>query len=371
MKPMGAHGEGGIGKRRLDGRLPVSIVINGQRVYRMIPAMADRREQYRLARAAQRELIDLRRADVNPSGQTLAEWLRSWIRGLPDGRRKLAPRTIEFYSMIVEQRIAPRPIGKIRMDRLTERDVQRWLDAEPGSDRTVYHCRSVLRRALNVAAKQRIIGHNPVLAAEIDDPEDFEGHPLTFDEAKALLAVPDRLSALWRLAIVTGLRQGELLGLGWDDVDLDAGRVTVAAQLQRIAGSWVRVPPKAGRQLPSLAIDTATVAVLQAHRLVQAAERTADWRYWGHVFLTPKGRPIGRSDCLRLFHAACDAAGIERRRFHDLRGSSATLLRALGVDKDTRKARLGHATDAMADHYGKASETLDREAVEKLARAIG
>lgn len=370
MATMGLHGEGGIGKRREDGRLPVSIVIRGRRVYRMIPDMADRREQYRLARQAQRDLIELRKADVNPSGQTLAEWLRSWIRGLPDGRRKLAPRTIEFYAMIVERRIIP-TLGKIRLDRLNERDVQRWLDAEPGSPRTIHHCRAVLRRALNLAAKQRIIPHNPVLAAEIDEPDEFEGSPLTFAEAKALLAVPDRLSALWRLAIVTGLRQGELLGLGWDDVDLDAGRVTVATQLQRINGSWSRVPTKAGRDLPTIAIDADTVARLQAHRLAQASERQPGWKYWGHLFLTPKGNPIGRSDCLRLFHAACDAAGIERRRFHDLRGSSATLLRELGVDKDTRKARLGHATDAMADHYGKASETLDREAVEKLARAIG
>lgn len=370
MTRMGAHGEGGIGKRRADGRLPVSIVINGQRVYRMIPAMADRREQYRLAREAQRELIALRRADINPSGQTLAEWLRSWIRALPDGRRTVAPRTIEFYAMIVERHIIP-TLGRIRLDRLNERDVQRWLDAEPGSPRSIHHYRAVLRRSLNIAAKQRIIPHNPVLAAEIDEPDDFEGNPLTIDETRALLAVPDRLSALWRLAIVTGLRQGELLGLGWDDIDLDGGNITVTAQLQRLGGSWARVAPKAGRELGRLAIDPGTVASLQAHRVQQAAERRPDWAYWGHVFLTPKGRPIGRSECLRQFHAACDAAGIERRRFHDLRGSSATLLRDLGVDKETRKARLGHATDDMAAHYAKASEAQDREAVRKLSEAIG
>jgi integrase len=74
---------------------------------------------------------------------------------------------------------------------------------------------------------------------------------------------------------------------------------------------------------------------------------------------------------LEAFHAACDAAGIPRRRFHDLRGSSATLMRELGVAEDARMARLGHSTTDMARHYGKASTAQDRDAVTRLAEVIG
>jgi integrase len=100
-------------------------------------------------------------------------------------------------------------------------------------------------------------------------------------------------------------------------------------------------------------------------------ERAPGWRYFGHIFVTEQGEPPHNADVLRAFHAACDAAGIARRRFHDLRGSTATIMRDLGVPEDARMARLGHETTDMARHYGRASESRDRDAVESLAEALG
>jgi integrase len=196
---------------------------------------------------------------------------------------------------------------------------------------------------------------------------------LTADEARALLAATagDRLMPLWRLALITGFRQGELLGLAWDDVDLEAGFVTMSSQLARRDGAWVRVAPKTGRRLQRIALDPATVEVLRAHQLRQAAERTAEWQFWGLVFVTPAGMPWGRSEILRAFHAALAAAGIRRRRFHDLRHSSSTILEDLGVEEAIRMARLGHVTKAMARRYAHGSEAQDRVASELIARAIG
>lgn len=371
MTTVGAHGEGTIGKRRADGRIAVSVMRDGLRLYRMVPAMGDAKAQQRLAQRIRRELVGQSIAGLHPSSQRLAEYLRSWVAGLPDARRKRKPRTIEFYAMIVEQHIARRPIGRIRLDRLTPRHVQAWLDKEPGSERSVHHYHAVLRQALNVAANQRLIPYNPALGVELGEAAEFEGSPLTFPELRALLAVPDRLAALWRLAAITGLRQGELLGLTWEDVDLDAGKVAVVAQLARLNGKWIRSEPKTDRALKRLAIDPDTVEVLWAHRLAQAAERTPAWRYYGMVFVTPKGEPISRSDCLRLFHAACDAAGIERRRFHDLRHTSNRHLEDLGIPENVRKARFGWSSSRMPRHYGGASEAQDREAVTRYAEAIG
>jgi integrase len=89
------------------------------------------------------------------------------------------------------------------------------------------------------------------------------------------------------------------------------------------------------------------------------------------VFVTPKGLPLHYSEVLKEFKAACARAGIEPRRFHDLRHSTATLMREVGVAEDTRMSRLGHNTTTMARHYSGASEVQDRDAAERLGRALG
>jgi integrase len=147
--------------------------------------------------------------------------------------------------------------------------------------------------------------------------------------------------------------------------------VTLEAQLQRINRAWVRVPPKADRSLGRLAIMAETVDALEAHRRRQAAERRPEWTFWGLIFLTEAGEPYHRRAILREFHAACDAAGIERRRFHDLRASTAHLMSEAGVAEDVRMQRLGHATQKMARRYAGSSEAVDRDAVERFRRALG
>jgi len=375
MAPMGgAHGQGGISRPLADGRLAVRLTMpSGKRLTRMVPAMKDGRLQRRRAEALLRELRDARAADLEPASQTLAAYLRSWLAGLRDAHHaRIRPRTLEFYTMIVEQHIVP-AIGGRRLEQLSERHVQAWLDADTGSARSIHHHRAVLRRALNAAVRLRIIARNPAIAVELPDVDDFAGDPLTAAEAHRLLEATsgDRLGPLWRLALVTGLRSSELAGLAWDDVDLDAGALSVRAQLARQAGGWVRVPPKAGRTLERLAIGPVTTSLLRAHKVRQAEERRPEWTYWGLVFVTASGQPWGRSELLRQFHLACDVAGVGRRRVHDLRVSSATLLQELGVEEPIRMARLGHSTTAMARHYAIARNELDREASTKIEEAIG
>ncbi len=377
-----AYGDGTITKRP-DGRLQVMVMVAGRRRYAMISARlarTDPREARRQAEKAKRDLLALRDAAVNPSAQTLGDYLDAWIAGLRDAKRaRIRPRTLDHYRLIVERHIKP-AIGRVRLDRLTERDIQAWIDGDAGSPRTVDHHRAVLRRALNVAVRQRTLLRNPALAVDLPPIPEFRGDPLSLEEARHLLeaTVGDRLGALWRLAIDAGLRLSELLGLGWeDDVDLDAGTVTPSRQLVRRGGQWGYGPPKVARQLVAVAIAPDTVAALRAHKLRQATERTADWRYFGLVFVSPDrnrdgqvGMPFHEAAVLRAFHDACDRAGIRRRRIHDLRGTSATLMRELGVAEDVRMARLGHTTQAMARHYGQAAAGLDRRASEALSDAL-
>lgn len=366
MLTMGKHGAGGTAQRK-DGRYHASLTMpDGRRLFRYGHTAEE-------AERLLAELVEARAFDLDPSAQTLAAYLRSWIAGLRDAKRaRVRPRTLEHYAMIVERHIIP-GLGRIRLDRLTERRVQAWLDADGSAPRTIHHHRAVLRRALNIAVRQRLLVRNPAVAVELPDAAWEGSQPLTLREARKLLetSAGHRLAPLWRLALDTGARQGELLGLAWDDVDLDQGTVVIASQLQRIAGTWVRSAPKTGRVLGRISLAPATVRELRLHQLRQAAERLPTWRYHGLVFVTGNGEPYHGSEIVKAFHLACDRAGIHRRRFHDLRGSTATLMAEAGVPEDARMARLGHTTRKMARHYGQAGETQDRLAAEKLEEALG
>lgn len=388
---MGTMGEHGTGTRTQlpNGRWRIAVTMaDGRRVWRRAKTEAE-------AKRIQRSLVEARELDLDPTRQTLAGWLRSWIESLRSAKRqRLAPKTLDHYEMIVERHIIRGldptgalpldakgrlvvpdvlPKGKVPLSRVTERRIQAWLDASDVSPRTIHHHRAVLRLALNRAVRQHLLSHNPAAgkAIELPDAQWHGAKPLTTEEAHALLVSSEesRWHPLWRLAIITGLRYGELMGLTWDD--LEPGAVTVRAQLQRIRGRWVRRETKSARAIERIAIDADTAAVLERHRTRMAAERTPDWRYFGHVFTDERGEPYINKRVLRAFGDACDAAGIPRRRFHDLRHANQTLLAELGVPEDVRMARAGHSTTTMSRRYGKASETQDREAVERLAEAIG
>jgi integrase len=376
--PMGrAKGQGTV--------VPITPSPTGRPRWRVAVTMADGRRVWRTAyseREAERlraALVEARELDLDPSRQTLEGFLRSWIAGLRDARhQRVRPRTLQHYSMIVERHIIPE-LGRLRLTQVTVGRVQAWVDRDPAAARSVHHHRAVLRRALNVAVRQRLLAYNPAALAELPEVRVDKSAPLTLDEVHRLLEATrdDRMHALWRLALATGLRLGELLGLAWEDVDLEGHAITVRSQLQRLppeqggdVNGWARTPPKAARTLERLAIGAVTAQVLAEHRTRQAAERTPDWRYFGLVFVTERGDPYHPSYVLHAFRRACDAAGIPRRRVHDLRGTHATLLRASGVTEDTRMARLGHSTTTMARHYAKASIDQDQAAADLMDEAM-
>lgn len=366
-----------MGRDKGQGTIVPTKTPKGADRWRIAVTMADGHRVWRTARTPReaerirKSLVEARELDLDPTRQTLAAYLRSWITSLRDARnRRVSPRTIETYAMTVEQHIIP-ALGGLKLASVTARRIQAWVDADPGAPRTVMLHHSVLRRALNVAVRQRLLEYNPAMAVDLPRPRTDVARPLSLDEAHRLLVATreDRLHALWRLAIVTGLRQGELLGLAWDDVD--GATITVRTQLQRLNGTWVRKSPKSARSLARVALDPETAAVMEAHRLAMAQERTPEWRYYGLVFPDPRGNPYHRQPILREWHEACDRAGIPRRRFHDARHSTAHLMADLAVPESVRQSRLGHSTATMARHYAGASEAQDRVAVERLGEALG
>jgi integrase len=375
MTTVGEHGKGTI-RQEASGRWRVAVTMaDGRRVFR----------RERTAEAAEetlRALIEARDLELEPRRLTLEGWLRSWIDGMAGARNaRVRPHTLDHYRLIVETHIIP-TLGKLELRRVTASRIQAWLDADHGTDkdgnpvplsnRTIHHHHAVLRRALNIAVKRRLIAYNPALAVELPEVDADKGDPLTVEECRKVLDATreDRLHALWRLAMVTGLRQGELLGLGWEHVN--GAEITVEAQLQRIGGQWVRSRTKAARDRTVIAIDPETVRVLEAWRKRQAGERQPDWAWWGHVFLTSGGNLYHGAEVLKAWKVACRKAGVRERRFHDLRHSSATIMREVGVAEETRQSRMGHSTTAMSRKYSRhGGDTQDRAAADALGEALG
>jgi integrase len=166
-----------------------------------------------------------------------------------------------------------------------------------------------------------------------------------------------------------GLRQGEALGLLWNDVDLDAGCMRITKQLQRIHGSAQLVEPKTERSRRTLAMPPMIAMGLRDHRERQVRERLAAGRRWtetGLVFTTPIGTPLDGTAVTKTFHHLLDRASLPQRRFHDLRHSTATLLLVQGVSPRVVMDVLGHWQIALTmNTYSHVIPDLRRDAARR------
>jgi integrase len=170
------------------------------------------------------------------------------------------------------------------------------------------------------------------------------------------------------------MRQGELLGLAWSDVDLDGGRLLVRRQLQRQGGKAVRVPLKTEQSRRELLLPEPVLESLRAHRAAQAAEQLQAEAWldrWQLVFTTEFGEPLEATAVLRLFQGHLRAAGLPVVRFHDLRHTAATLLAESGVHVKVAQAILGHSNvSTTLDIYTHAAVDQQRDAFAAMGRKL-
>jgi integrase len=367
------HREGSIYRRR-DGRWEA----------RLTSEMADGRRRrvcfYGTTRKAVAERLTKALHDrdhglpADPSQMTVKAYLARWLEG--SVRHSVRPGTFVSYGNKVRLYVIPE-IGAVRLQRLTPADVQALYSRLLGrglSPRSVQYVHAILHRALKQALRWGLVARNVCEAVDRPQVQRREMRALTAGEAARFLeaARADRLGALYVLAVTSGLRQGELFGLHWQDVDLDAARVHVTRQL--VSGEdglpvLTDVKSRAGRRV--VEIPALTVAALREHRGRQAEERLRLGDAWEHpelVFTTTIGTFLSPTNLTRQsFRPLLKRAGLPLIRFHDLRHTAASLLLAAGVHPKVVQERLGHSSIAITlDTYSHVVPSMQRAAADRL-----
>jgi integrase len=277
--------------------------------------------------------------------EKVGPFLRRWLDEV--ARPTLRVSTYDSYDDILVAHLIP-GLGHLALAKLTPADVQAFLNRKSASGlspRRVQYIHAVLRRALGTAERWGMVSRN---VAKLVDPPRVPKHeivPLTPEQARQLIdaAALDRYRALWITALGTGLRQGELLALRWEDLELDAGRLRVRYSLANVGGELTLQEPKTDRSRRTIVLPESVVAALRAHRTRQRMDRLAGGSRWvdsGHVFATMLGKPHHAATITRAFQNALDRAQLPRIRFHDLRHSAATFLLAHEVARPTHFSRL-------------------------------
>jgi integrase len=242
--------------------------------------------------------------------------------------------------------------------------------------RTVQYLYALIRQVLNQAYRDGLIAQVPTARMKAPTAPRYEAAMLTPDQARAVLDgfAGDRLEALVTMALTLGLRQGEALGLRWQDVDLDAGMLTVRVQLQRVKGTPQLVEPKTSGSSRTLALPEPVADALRQHKIRQLEERLvvgSRWQDWGLVFTTSVGTPLDAVKVTRRFQDRLARAGLPRMRFHDLRHSAASLLLAQGVHPRVVMELLGHSDIRLTmNTYSHVIPQLSREAADKMGAAL-
>ncbi len=321
------------------------------------------------------ELVDVPTAEL-----TVARFLAAWLDEVV--RVTVRPRTIASYGEIVRLHLVP-GLGELALTRMTPADVQAFLNAKSASGlapRTVAYLRGVLRGALGYAERTGLVDRNVARLARPPRIPHRTVSPLSIEEARTFLSVipGDRLEALYLVAIGVGLRQGEILGLRWSDVDLVGGSLTVRHALARINGRLVLDEPKSATSRRSVPLPAFVHQALVAHRARQLEERSRlGWasgsaEFLDLVFTTTVGTPLDGISVTRRFQWIIAAAGLPRQRFHDLRHACASLLLAQGVPARVVMETLGHSEISLTlNTYSHVLPSLGREAAERMDAVLG
>ena len=346
---------------------------------------------------------------------TVGQYLAYWLHEVIEPNRE--PQTFVHYETLARLYVTP-VLGAKRLDRLTVRDVQKWLNQLPkacqccaqGKDaarpeshsnprarqrccaiakcckqypsrRTIQAARNTLRAALSHAQAEEIISRNVAGMAKLPTMRKRARSKSSWsvEEARRFLESvrdqEDPLYAAWVLILVLGLRKGEVLGLRWEDIDLDAGQLSICMQLQRVRGELLHKERTKTEDstdtLPMPAICLTALRIRQARQKAECAAREERWTGKGLVFTTRQGRPIEPRNLNRSFAVRCKRADVRLIRVHDTRHTCGSLLAALDVHPRTAMQILRHSQISITmEIYTQVPTEVTRDALRRLGERL-
>lgn len=361
---------------------------NGNRTRHQKAGFATKRE----AQQAMNEVLHQLGAGnyVEPVKLTVATFLRD--QWLPAIKGKIKRSTFESYEDAITNRIAPH-IGATKLQALTSQQLNAFYtqllksgrsDGKGGlAPKTVRNCHVVIHKALADAVKWNVLPRNvaafadpPKVRQDGDAEEREEMRTWTASELRTFLesARGERLFPLFHLSSNTGMRRGEVLGLRWVDVDLEAGQLAVRQTLLSLDYELIFSTPKTKRSRRTIALDSNTVAVLRAWKKRQLEERIAigsAYQETGLVFTKVDGACLHPDLVSQSFDRLVKRAGVTRIPLRDLRHTHASLALLAGVPVKVVSERLGHASVAFTmDVYSHVLPGMQEDAAEKIAALI-
>lgn len=323
---------------------------------------------------------------------TVEKWLLHWLEEI--ARPNIRDSSYQAYRAAISKHLLP-TLGGLRLDRLTPETIEavyrRMIDAG-ARPATAHQAHRTLRTALREAERRGHIARNPAQLVRPPriQPEPVE--PFTLDEVQRVLATARNScnGARWAIALALGLRQGEVVALQWDDIDLNAKALRVRAtrlrpvykhgcggtcskvagycphRLQR-NGHTGATKSAAGNRI--IGLPDELVALIESHRRAQLSERLAAGSLWEEgswLFATRFGRPINPNSDYREWKALLERAGVRHARLHDARHTAATVLLVLGVPERTVMSIMGWSSTSMAARYQHVTDPIRREVANRV-----
>jgi integrase len=297
---------------------------------------------------------------------SLGDFLDRYLNDV--ARHNVRPKTFATYVGYVNNHIKPE-LGRVRLSSLRPDQVQVFYNKklEAGlSPRTVEQMHAILHKSLKQAMRWGLVSRNVTDLVDAPRPKRMPPTGWSGSEVNAFLKAAESHAyyPIYVLAVTTGMRQSELLGVHREDVSLSRAVISVRHTVQRIPGRGLMVVPvKSDKSKRSVALPSMALAALKQH--LGGVES-------GLIFTTSRGTPVDARELVRHFKATIEQAGLPDIRFHDLRHFHASALLQAGVNPKVVQERLGHSTAAFTlDVYSHVIPSLQRDAAEKIEDIIG
>jgi integrase len=368
----------------------------------------------RTQRAAIKKLNDVKariakHGDIPTAGMRVDKWLETWLTEICPAKEKMRPNSLRNYRTNVNNYLIP-TIGKERLDRLSPAHVRRvrtYIMDELGlSSTSAMHAHAVLSTALNDAKREGLVSVNVTDLVDPPKRAASDRRALSMPEVVALLehVQNDRLGSRWLAALLLGARQGELLGLEWDRVDLQNGTADLSWQLQRIpykhgctgcgrrgadrcpqrvlnttagfeyrqlVGNQCLTRPKTEGSTRLVPLPAPLVTALETRHRLYLGEKATYGADHGLVWPRTDGRPMDAEADSAAWRTHLAAVGLPAVKQHAARHTAATLLLSIGVPQEIIMSILGHSDAVTTRGYQHIDLTMQRQALGQLASALG